>query len=95
MADDGFLIPGGAAGFRPADGCPVAMAEYTSGVYLAHRGDPESFMAATCIVADGSAEVVVTLWRCVYCRSIIIGIGKPGNDDSVIGAELTWYEEVP
>lgn len=94
MTHEGFLVPGGAQTFRPADGCPVAMAEYTSGLYFPHRGDSRSFMTAEVRVADGSAAVVLTLWRCVYCHSIIAGIGKvpPGE---VTDAELTWLEEVP
>lgn len=90
MPDNRVLMTGGGDDYQPASGCPVASEKYGNGEFMAHQGDPDSFLVAEARVKDGSASVRVAVWRCVFCQAELIGLGKP---EELLGyQDFTWFE---
>jgi hypothetical protein len=95
-----FLTAGDGGAFRLAGSCPVAeQVMHTD--YAAHHGipsEPESYMVADMITRDGTAAVRVVLWRCQYCATLLIGVGR--TDEALDGPpgtgfysqDFTWLE---
>ena len=81
---------GGGDAYLPAAGCPVAIAKYGNGGYLAHQGDPNSFLVAEARVKDGSASVRVAVWQCVFCHATLVGLGDPA--EPLNGQDFSWFE---
>jgi hypothetical protein len=81
---------GGGGPFRPAGSCPVAES-LGSGAYMSHAGNPGSHLVADASTRDGTAAARIVLWRCVYCGSLLAGLGsadsEPDDDQ-----EFTWME---
>jgi len=69
------------------------MDKWGHGEYLAHQGNPDSFLLADAAVKDGSASVRLVLWRCVYCNILLAGLA-PADGDPGIGQAFTWAEQV-
>jgi hypothetical protein len=91
MAAGQFLMAGGGTDFIPAQGCPVAMEQFADGEYFPHNGDSDHFLAAELQVKDGSAVVLLALWRCVYCGTVLVGLGD--TSVAVTSSEMTWFEQ--
>jgi hypothetical protein len=90
VADNRVLMVGAGDDYLPAGGCPVAGEKYGNGEYMAHQGDPDSFLVAEARVKDGSAGVRLVLWRCVFCGSTLVGLGVP---EGTLGAQdFSWME---
>jgi hypothetical protein len=90
VPDNRVLMVGAGDDYLPAGGCPVAIEKYGNGQYMAHIGDPDSFLVAEARVKDGSAAVRVVLWRCVFCHATLIGLGLPEGE---LGSQdFTWME---
>lgn len=92
MADSRLLMVGGGDDYLPAGGCPVATG-YGNGEYMAHAGDPDSFLVAEARVKDGTASVRIAVWRCVHCKATLIGLGVP--EEPLNQQDFTWLERAP
>lgn len=82
---------GGGDDYLLAAACPVASQEFGHGQYMSHRGDPESFLVAEARVKDGSASVRISLWKCVFCKKTLVGLGDPAEE--VGEQDFTWLEK--
>lgn len=92
MPAHAFLMSGAAEPLVLAGSCPV-----TAGP---HCADPGSFLVADAAVRDGSAAVRLALWRCKFCRSLLVGVGPQSGVLDVSGdralidsQEFTWLEQ--
>lgn len=82
----------GAGGeFRPAQSCPVA-GSLGSGAYMSHQGDEDSYMIADASTRDGRAAIRIVLWRCVYCGTLMAGLGRADCEPRA-DQEFTWLEQ--
>jgi len=82
----------GAGGeFRPAQSCPVAES-LGSGAYMSHQGDDGSYMIADASTRDGKAAIRIVLWRCVYCGTLMAGLGSADGEPRA-DQEFTWLEQ--
>lgn len=82
---------GGGGIFRLAESCPVAES-LGSGSYMSHQGNPDSHMIADASTRDGTAAVRIVLWRCVYCGTLVAGLGSAEGEPSG-DQEFTWMEQ--
>jgi hypothetical protein len=82
-------MTGGGDDYLPAGGCPEASERFGNGEFMAHQGDPGSFLVAEARVKDGSAAVRVTVWRCVFCGATLVGLGVP--DEELGRQDFTWF----
>ncbi len=85
------LMVGGAEDYGLAESCPVASTRFGNGGYMSHMGDPGSFLVALAQVKDGTAAVRISVWRCVFCKKVLVGLGNP--DEPVGEQDYTWFEE--
>jgi hypothetical protein len=89
-----FLMSGESAPFSPAEPCTV-----TDGP---HYGDEDQrrFLVADATTRDGAASARIVIWRCRFCKVLLVGIGRTdvsldresGNFDAY-GQEFTWLQE--
>ncbi len=93
MPDNRVLMVGGGDDYLPAAGCPVATERYGAGAYLAHQGDPDSFLVADARVKDGSAGVRIAVWTCVFCGATLVGLGD--LKEELGSQDFTWMERAP
>jgi hypothetical protein len=82
---------GAGGAFRPAQSCPVAET-LGSGAYISHQGDEDSYMIADAATRSGLAAIRIVLWRCVYCGSLLAGLGRADSEPRA-DQEFTWLEE--
>ncbi len=90
MPDNRVLMVGGGDDYLPAGGCPVAGEKYGNGEYIAHAGDPDSFLVAEARVKDNSASVRIAVWKCVFCGTTLVGLGVP--EEPLNAQDYTWME---
>ncbi len=83
------LIVGGGDDYVPAESCTVASEKFGNGGYMAHQGDPNSFLVVLAKVRDGSAAVKIAVWKCVFCHKTLIGLADADERGS---HEYTWME---
>lgn len=90
MPPNQFLQVGADDSYRPAEGCPVASEKYGNGEWMSHQGDSDSFLVANAMVKDGSAAVHLALWKCVFCGTVLVGLGVPEESSNL--QAFTWME---
>lgn len=90
MPENRVLMVGGADDYLPAAGCSVASEKHGGGEYMAHQGDQQSFLVAEARVKDGSAAVRVAVWKCVFCGTVLVGLGDPLAP--LDQQDFTWME---
>ena len=91
MSPNRFLMVGGGDNYVPAESCPVASQKFGNGEYMAHQGDPNSFLLALAQVKDGSAAVRVSVWSCIFCKKVLVGLGDP--DEEVSEQDFSWLQK--
>lgn len=90
MPPNQHLMVGAGDAYRFAQGCPVATRKYGNDSYIAHQGDPDSFLVADAVTKDGTAGVRIAVWSCVFCGTPLVGLGT--LDEKLGEQEFTWME---
>ncbi len=94
MPTHAFIMSGSASPLRLAEQCPVAFGPHYANL------DDGAFLVVDASTRDGTAKVRLTLWRCLLCGVMLVGVGPPrgamnGNDQAEVDEqEFTWLEEV-